>query len=156
MCNNTEIAKQTLPTIERQKAIHFACNIIEMIEGMLEEHGIEIPNKDREEYQKDLSEGEEASLIFGEQYYSMEDDILQKMKDILEVTITNKDECESFDECKEHAVATTAPSINILTGLLERGYKCSACNREWTELYTYSGAIDNTSKEFLEDMNTSL
>jgi len=60
------------------KERYMACHILEIFEDFLAEKGIEIPNKERDEYYKDNPEDkEEGAILFGGEYYHLEDEVTE-------------------------------------------------------------------------------
>ena len=55
-----------------------ACNIMDIFEDFLQGKNIEIPNKERDEYETD--EETEKCILFGSEYYSMEDEITEMIR----------------------------------------------------------------------------
>lgn len=64
---------------------YLACQILEIFEDFLAEKGIEIPNKERNEYYSENPENiKEGANLFGGEYYSLEDSITEIIKERLE------------------------------------------------------------------------
>ena len=61
-----------------EKAI--ACEILDIFEDFLSSKNIEIPNKEREEYADGDLEG--LAILFGSDYYALEDEITELIKKI--------------------------------------------------------------------------
>lgn len=63
------------------KTRELAIEIIELFEGLLDEHGIDIPSEDRDMEMEDMTpeEIEEAGFahIYGSDYYHLEDAIVE-------------------------------------------------------------------------------
>ena len=63
------------------KERYIACEILEIFEDFLESKGIKIPNKERDEYYKDNQEDkEEGAILFGGEYYHLEDEITELLE----------------------------------------------------------------------------
>lgn len=64
-----------------EKERYMACEILEIFEDFLASKGIEIPNKERDEYYEDNPEDkEEGAILFGSEYYSLEDEVTELIK----------------------------------------------------------------------------
>lgn len=61
-----------------EKAREIACEILDVFEDFLQAKNIKIENKERDEYETD--EDTEASILFGSEYYSLEDEITELIK----------------------------------------------------------------------------
>ena len=61
-----------------EKERELACNIVDVFEDFLSDKGIEIPNKERDEYEAD--EDTEKAILFGSDYYSLEDEVTDLLK----------------------------------------------------------------------------
>jgi hypothetical protein len=63
------------------KERYMACEILEVFEDFLARKGIEIPNKERDEYYEDNPEDkEEKAILFGGEYYSLEDEVTELLE----------------------------------------------------------------------------
>ncbi len=74
---------EELPTtcsIDKDTAVEFALAVIDEIEGLLEDKGIVIPNNEK-------SDNPDAANVYGSDYYSLEDSILELMGYILKIKI---------------------------------------------------------------------
>lgn len=67
----------------KQEIMEFACEIIGIFEHLLDEKGISIPCADTSDQEERL-ENEEAGRIYGSEYYSLEDDIMEAIEKYLE------------------------------------------------------------------------
>jgi hypothetical protein len=67
------------------KTRELAIEIIELFEGLLDEHGIDIPSEDRDMEMEDMTpeEIEEAGFahIYGDAYYYLEDAIVELLSE---------------------------------------------------------------------------
>lgn len=57
---------------------YMACEILEIFEDFLASKGIEIPNKERDEYADGDLDG--LAILFGSEYYTLEDEITETIK----------------------------------------------------------------------------
>lgn len=61
-----------------EKAREIACEILDIFEDFLQVKNIKIPNKERDEYESDKDT--EKAILFGSEYYSLEDEITELIK----------------------------------------------------------------------------
>lgn len=69
-----ELEDDNLMTKEKE----FACELLAEFEEFLAGHNIKIPNEERDEYEAD--EGTETAILFGSQYYTLEDTLTEMIK----------------------------------------------------------------------------
>ena len=73
-----EMVDKPLMTKERE----LACNLLSEFEDFLAQHNVKIPNEERDEYE---SPEDEKAILFGSQYYSLEDKLEEMIKKFKEV-----------------------------------------------------------------------
>lgn len=61
-----------------EKERELACEILQIFEGFLEEKEIKIPNPERDEYKADKDT--EKAILFGSDFYTLEEAITQLIK----------------------------------------------------------------------------
>ena len=63
-------------SVERE----IACDILSEFEEFLDNKNIEIPNKEKDEYNEEENDDTETAILFGTDYYNLEDKITEVIK----------------------------------------------------------------------------
>ncbi len=83
VCDNCEDGENLAEECEcwdcgMTKERELACELLGEFEEFLAGHNVKIPNEERDEY--DADEGTETAILFGSQYYTLEDTLTEMIK----------------------------------------------------------------------------
>jgi hypothetical protein len=107
--------------MEIEKARQIAIEVLEEVEDFLQAHGVNIPNKEREEYETD--EDTEKAILFGSEYYTLEDTLTRLIEKAL---------------CYEQAAGKAQRRTRIISKSLDKERKCPCCNWECSTVYSFT------------------